>query len=57
MDDDLAPEVDCDLLRRLVRKELPVEDARLLYELIYAFRTWDDAHTQLIVAEAGRHPH
>lgn len=52
LDDALAPEVDLELLRRLVRKELAVEDAQLLYELIHAFRAWDDAHTQLLVAEA-----
>jgi len=38
-----------------VRRELPVEDAQLLYQSIHAFRIWDDAHIQLIVAEAHQH--
>lgn len=51
LDEELAPEVDHDLLRALVRKELPPEEARLVYRLIGAFKSWDEAHTAMIVAE------
>jgi hypothetical protein len=49
LDDDLAPEVDLDLLWQLVRKELSRKEARLVYMLIDAFRSWDEAHTKVIV--------
>ena len=50
-DDNLAPEVDRDVLTALVRRELPYEQAQLVYELIYSFRSWSEAHTEVLIEE------
>lgn len=46
-----APELDCDLLRMLVRRDLADEEARLVYELIHRFKSWDDAYRQMLIAQ------
>ena len=51
LDDDLAPDIDLDLLRQLVRRQLLPSQARLVYGLVHAFRSWDEAHTAIIVEE------
>jgi len=49
-----APEVDREVLLRLVRRELSERAARVVYRLIYAYANWNDAHTQLLVEEFVR---
>lgn len=53
-DESLAPEVDRDLLLALVRRQLPEADARLVYRLIYSFKSWSEMHTQLLIEEFHR---
>jgi hypothetical protein len=53
-DESLAPEIDHDLLVRLVRRELPEEQARAVYHLIHAFQSWTDAHAQVVTDEFHR---
>gem|GEM_PF-4230721 len=56
-DDRDAPEVDRDLLRRLVRKELPKELVRAVYRLIHAFDTWKKAFAEIVIeAFPGNQP-
>lgn len=55
LDDRLAPDVDRDFLRKLVRDELPEKDASIACRLIIAFRSWSEAHKQ-ILADEGRGP-
>lgn len=49
--DGQAPPVDWTLLRRLVRKELPEQAARMTFSLIHAYQEWNAAHAQLLVEE------
>lgn len=53
-DESLAPEVDRDLLLALVRRQLSEDDSRLLYRLIYSFRSWNEAHAQVLIEEFQR---
>lgn len=53
-DEALAPEIDCDLLTALVRRQLPDEQARLVYHLVETFRSWNDAHAEILAAEFRR---
>ena len=53
-DESLAPEIDEDLLRALVHRKLPEKSARLVYLLIYSFKSWYDAHTRILVEEFRR---
>jgi hypothetical protein len=56
-DESLAPQVDLDLLRALVRRELADETTRSVYRLIHSFRSWNDAHTQIMIDEFRRQQH
>lgn len=53
-DEDLAPEVDRELLWALVRQELEEHTARAVYRLVYSFQSWNDAHTEILVGEFHR---
>lgn len=55
-DESIAPEVGRDVLRALVRRELPDGEARLIYLLIFSFKSWRDAHVEVLTEEyrAGR---
>lgn len=55
-DESLAPEVGRDVLRSLVRGELPDGQARLIYLLIFSFKSWRDAHVEVLIEDnrAGR---
>lgn len=53
-DESLAPEVDHDLLRALVRHELDEPTARSVYEFIYSFKSWNEAHTEILSDEFRR---
>ena len=55
-DPDLAPAVDHLLLQRLVRRELSALDARLVYDLIDAFQSWNEAYAATIIDEFRRRP-
>jgi hypothetical protein len=50
-DESLAPPVDEGLLTALVRRQLSRDEARDVYKLIYAFESWNSAHTRILVAE------
>lgn len=49
-----SPEVDRELLLRLVRRELTERAARIVYRLIYTYANWNDAHTQILVEEFAK---
>ena len=53
-DESLAPEVDRELLQALVRRELTEETARAVYHLIHSFRSWNEAHAQILIEEFRR---
>lgn len=53
-DDQLAPEIDHDLLLHLVRNELTVEASRLVFRLIHSFECWRNAHADVVVSEFQR---
>ena len=46
-DESLAPEVDRELLMRLIRSELSEEASRAVYRLIHCFKSWRDLHAEL----------
>lgn len=50
-DESLAPMVDWDVLTALVRRELTREQARQIYQWIYSFQSWSDAHAEVLVDE------
>lgn len=50
-DDALAPPVDEALLTALVRRELSRDEARDVFKLIYAFKSWNSAHARILIAE------
>lgn len=53
-DDRLAPEIDRNLLQRLVRNELTVEASRAVFRLIHSFESWRNAHADIVVEEFRR---
>lgn len=55
-DESIAPEVDRKLLLSLARGELPEDQARLVYRLVYSFKSWCDAHTEVLTEEFHRSP-
>lgn len=50
-DESLAPPLDEALLTALVRRELTQDEARGVYQLIYAFESWNSAHARILIAE------
>ena len=46
-----APEVDLELLRKLVRKEIPKDSVGPAYMLIHAFDSWKEAFAQIVIEE------
>jgi hypothetical protein len=46
-----APPVDWEILRRLVRQELPEQAARMTFRLIDSYSEWNAAHAKLLVDE------
>jgi hypothetical protein len=58
LDDRDAPEVDRELLRKLVIKELPRDAAAAVYMLIDAFDSWRKAFAELVIEDFHRRfPH
>lgn len=53
-DDEWAPPVDRDLILKLVRRELPENEARGVYKLIQLFQVWNDAHQVVLISEFHR---
>lgn len=53
-DEQFAPDVDHKLLYALVRKKLSEDSARSVYRLIHSFKSWDDAHAQILIEEFQR---
>jgi hypothetical protein len=47
--DGKAPPVDEELLRALVRQELPEQQAREVFALIHTYTAWDDAHERALL--------
>lgn len=56
-EDLVGPAVDEGLLRRLVRRELSMSEQRAVYRLIDAFRSWSDAHAEVLASEFRRTKH
>lgn len=54
--EDLAPAVDRNLLLALVRRQLSPNQARSVYQRIHAFRSWSEAHAEILIAEFRRQP-
>jgi hypothetical protein len=50
-DESCAPEVDRDWLVSLFDQELHEGKARLVYRLIYSFKSWYDAHTEVLIEQ------
>jgi hypothetical protein len=50
-DASLAPEVEWDLVRALVRKQLDESDSCLVQRLIVCFESWRDAHNEVMIEE------
>lgn len=48
------PEVEHDLLRRLVRKELSERSVRMTYRLVFSYKNWFEAFKQVVGEEASR---
>ena len=55
-DESLAPEVDREVLVSLVRRQLSREHARLVYQLVYSFQSWSDAHNEELIKEFRNRP-
>lgn len=55
-DESIAPEVDRELLLSLARGELPEDQERLVYRLVYSFKSWCDAHTEALTEEFHKKP-
>ena len=53
-DESQAPTVDRDLLTQLVRGELSEPVARAVYRLIHSFKSWTEAHTEILISEYHR---
>jgi hypothetical protein len=53
-DEAQAPTVDNELLVKLVRGELPERSARAVYRLVHSFKSWTNAHAQVVIAEYRR---
>jgi hypothetical protein len=49
-DESPVPPLDEDLLKALVRRELSPDEARDVYQLIYAFESWNLAHARILIA-------
>lgn len=54
LDESLAPEIDEELLRLLVRQALPESAARAVYRRVYSFRSWHRAHAKVLLEELKR---
>jgi hypothetical protein len=48
-DESLAPAVEHELLRALVRRELPEATARDVHRFIHSFKSWSDAYCEALV--------
>lgn len=53
-DESLAPTVDESLLRTLLRRELPEEEARAALLLVISFKSWYDAYRRVMLDEYQR---
>jgi hypothetical protein len=45
----VVPPVDLELLRALVHRKIPDEEARGIYVLIHTQKEWDDAYQQMLL--------
>ena len=55
-DESIAPEVAHDTLVALARSELPEDQAKLIYRLVYTFKSWHDAYAEILTKEPHRKP-
>lgn len=53
-DESIAPEVDRNVLLMLARGELPEEQARLVYRLVHTFKSWCEAHVEVLTEELSK---
>jgi hypothetical protein len=48
LDESRAPPVDRDLIRKMMRRELPKKAADEVYRYIMLFRNWSEAHKEIV---------
>jgi hypothetical protein len=53
-DENKAPPVDRELLRQLVRRELSEERDKAVGKLVVLFKSWSDAHLEVVREESRR---
>lgn len=56
LDESKAPPVDRELLRQMVRHELPEPRAKAISKLVVLFKSWSDAHLEIFREETDRPP-
>jgi hypothetical protein len=49
-----APPIDRALLRAVVRQQLSELAARFVYRLVHSYKSWNDAHSEILVEEFRR---
>lgn len=51
-DESLAPEVDRAVLVSPVNRELSTDESRRVYRLVYSFKSWYDAHNEVLLEQS-----
>ena len=54
LDESRAPPLDRELIRQMVRHELPEEREKEVGKLVVLFKSWSDAHYEIILEEMAR---
>ena len=54
LDESKAPPIDRELLRQMVRRELPEPRAKAVSKLVVLFKSWADAHREVRREESRR---
>ena len=49
LDESLAPPLDRELIRQMVRHELPEEREKAIGKLVVLFKSWSDAHREIVL--------
>lgn len=56
LDESRAPALDRELLRQMVRHELPEPRAKEVSKLVVLFKSWSDAHLEIFREETQHRP-
>jgi hypothetical protein len=54
LDESRAPPVDREFIRQMVRRELPEARAKEVSKLVVLFKSWSDAHLEILRDETRR---